>query len=250
MPAVGLLLTAVLGLSAWIVLWALGVNALDAFFIAPALVLAGAMSQIARAVPIRGRREGRVDSMRRAWVAGGVLVGIGLGLWLAALVSTKDVPGRLSDLGSGLLGGAVVAFAVFFLELRSQQSEELNSLRLTIGLQQDLSRADLSGRDLSRTVLNGKDLTKAVFANAKLRQAGFVSARLVEASFVNADLTKAVFSLAELDGATFAGADLTAAIFADARDVEKADFKTACYRNDEAPVFSGPTPPGIAKGCA
>jgi Pentapeptide repeats (9 copies) len=238
------------GLCAWIALWALGASGLDGFLIVPVLLLAAAMSRVTSPLLVRGQGGSKVGLVKRAWVFAGVLVGMGLALWLAALLSTNDVPARLSDLGSGLLGGAVVAFAVFSLERRSEQARELENVRLSIGLQQELSHADLTGRDLSHTVFNGKTLDHATFVNAKLRHAGFVNCDLKDANFANADLTKAVFSLADLEGATFAGADLTAAIFTDARSVENADFATACYRDGKSPTFSVPTPSHIREGCS
>ena len=184
--------------------------------------------------------------MTRAVVAGVLLATSGLGLWAWALAWGSDDAARLSDLGSALTGGAVVAFAVFFLEHRAAAESERQSLRLLVGTQQDLRGADLSQCDLSGLSFSGKDLSRAVFLRSTLRASSFIDASVVDATFIQADLTGAVFSLADLKNATFAAADLSGAIFTEAKDLATADFATAMYRKGERPRFpEGFAPAGL-----
>ncbi len=234
----GLLLTTVLALCVWIVLWAVGANGFDAFLIVPGAVLIAAMMRTMRTAAWGGR----IPPMRRAWAAGIALTAIGLAVWVAALASTGDVPARLGELGAGLLSGAVVAFAVLFLGRRFDSEAEARSLRITVGLQKDLSNIDLSERELSGFSFAGKDLTSANLSESNLRGANFSGATLSNAKFIEADLARAIFSQATLDDTSFAFAEITEAIFTDARSVPQADFKTAWHRRGRAPTFSGQPP--------
>ena len=255
----GLLLTTVAGLCLWIGLWSIGVNSVDAFLFVPGLLILAALWRTGRqswSPPSWGVRsgsqwqtgsQGRVGLMGRAWIAGVVLAAVGLSLWAAALASTNDAPARLGELGAGLLSGAVVAFAVLFLERQFDRRAEIQSLRVTIGLQSDLTDIDLSGEQLQGFSFQGKTLTRAELSDANLRYARFGRAVVERTRFVGADLTGAVFSQAKLAGASFAAADITGAIFTDARDVDTADFKTAHYNRGKPPRFSGTRPDGIVQ---
>ena len=121
--------------------------------------------------------------MRRVLVAGALLTLSGLALWLAALAASNDSSARLSDLGSALLGGAVVAFAVLLLEHQFELRAESQALRLAVALQPDLRGANLSDQQLSGTSFGSKDLTRTLFSRAKLRDAGFVRTTLARADF-------------------------------------------------------------------
>jgi hypothetical protein len=268
---VSLLLTTVTALCAWIVLWSIGVSAVDAFMPVPVLVIVSVMlgrvghSGLQRGGPVNRRRTARgapprvlwrallprrradgniVGAMARAWIAAVVLAVAGFGLWLAALATTTDEPARLSELGSGLLSAAVVAFAVFFLERMFERRSRLESLRVTIGLQRDLTGIDLAGEYLAEFSFQGKTLTGAELSRADLRKARFGHADLEEARLIGCALEKAIFSGAKLAGSSFAAADITGAIFTDALDVDRADFATA-YFHDEPPRFSVGQPAGI-----
>lgn len=301
----GLVLTTVTGLTVWVVLWALGVSGFDAFLPVVVLVLFSvAVSNIRPAnrapggvppmsVNYAANQERRMTTkadrlIRVLWGVAGFLILVGFGVWLAAVVIGHDLPGRLSDLGSALLGGAVVAFSVVVLqqqlderadrqrhgfeahaeserrafELHAESERrafeaalEAQNLRLVVGLQVDLTKADLSRVDLSRAVFNRKTLTEAVFekatltgavfVSAELRKAVFLHATLIDTQFVGADLTDAKFSFADLKGAVFLGADVTKAVFTDVINIGDADFRGAYYRDDEPPEFDGPLPDGI-----
>jgi uncharacterized protein YjbI with pentapeptide repeats len=182
--------------------------------------------------------------MARAWIAAAALAAAGLGVWLAALETTTDESARLGELGAGLLSGAVVAFAVFLLERVYERRSRAESLRVTIGLQRDLTGIDLNGEELAGFSFQGKVLIGAELSHAKLRKARFGRADLTEARLIGCDLTGAIFSGAKLAHASFAAADISGAIFTEADGVAMAKFATAYYR-DEAPRFSGNRPPGI-----
>jgi uncharacterized protein YjbI with pentapeptide repeats len=139
-----------------------------------------------------------------------VVSGIGLWLWWP---SRGELAHR-SELGATILGGAVVAFVVAFVQLRSerrlrdrerlfQRFQEDQSFRITVGLQHNLSGIDLHGRDLSGFFLRGKILNKAFLLNARL-----VGANLADASLEGADLRGANMSQANLQRVAASDADL------------------------------------------
>lgn len=278
----GLVFTTTAGLVVWVVLWSLGVSGFDAFFFPLVLVLSAvAISNIrpsdsgaGRLPPMpsvnnAARRESgdspETSSLVKAvWAMGAGLFVVGLGVWCWSVAITKDLSARLSDVGSALLTGAVVAFAVLLLQQRldaqaerqRQQFEaqaeearrlfeaglEAQNLRLVVGLQSDLTKADLSDVDLSRAIFNDKKLAEAVFLRTKLTRAAFLHAILVDANFAGADLTDAVFSFANLERAEFFAADVTNAVFTDAININEDQFNGAYYRDNKPPVFNGPLP--------
>ena len=147
------------------------------------------------AAPAGGEKSATPPTMTSALVGGAVLSATGLGFWIWALAIGDDTAARLSDLGSALLGGAVVAFAIFILERQFEQraaaqdrererAAERQALRLTLGVQPNLRGVDLSKLDLVRFSFNGKSLENANFSGAKLERATFVGATLAGAQFV------------------------------------------------------------------
>jgi hypothetical protein len=268
----GLVLTTAAALVVWIVLWAFGVSGFDAFLVVPILILIALMISTVRSsfahrtapAPMtvtnpyeRDETSESASLTTRVLVIAIGLIAVGFGVWIWAVAITSDLSGRLSDVGSPLLGGAIVAFAIFLLEREfearaerqrrqfEERAERLN-VRLMIGVQQNLRGIDLTGLELSRSSFNDKDLTRATFGRTTLAHAAFFGSTLVEARFIEADLTKAVFSGADLAGAEFTGSDLTAAVFTTVRNVDKADFKLAYYRGKDRPVFDeGELPTGI-----
>lgn len=129
-------------------------------------------------------------------VAGLILVALGLALWWPPSAS----PSRRSDLGTALLGGAVVAFAVAWFEVvvarRSEQDKrhrqeaaERQNLQLTVGLQQELRGIGLAGRDLSGFYLRGKDLSETDLIGANLSGAFLAKANLFGTFLAEGNLT-------------------------------------------------------------
>jgi len=191
-----------------------------------------------------GRPAGSLTLVRAAILVGATVTAIGLALWGVALAIGDEDGGTFSDMGSALVGAAVVAFAIFLLERRAAERSAQQDFRVQVGMQRDLKKADLSGHDLSQVFFAGKDLTDANFAKAQLGRASFLHATLVGTSFVRADLTGAVFSFADVEGAVFATANVTDATFTDVTNVDEADFGGAFYVG-EPPRFDEDLPPGI-----
>jgi uncharacterized protein YjbI with pentapeptide repeats len=97
-------------------------------------------------------------------------------------------PDRCSDLGTALMGGAIVAFSVFYLERQLSRAYEKRNLQLELGTGKDFQGIDLSGRDLSKCYLPGKDFSGANFHGANLSEANLSGANLTHASLNGADL--------------------------------------------------------------
>jgi uncharacterized protein YjbI with pentapeptide repeats len=126
------------------------------------------------------------------------------GFWL--WWPSRADPACRSDLGVNLLTGALVAFAVFALQVvvqnsldrleddRRQQAEQQNLL-LQVGLRKDLTGIDLDGEDLRSAYLYGKTLRRASLKDAHMEEA-----RLSRAHVYRTDLTKAHLWHAQLDG--------------------------------------------------
>jgi uncharacterized protein YjbI with pentapeptide repeats len=185
-------------------------------------------------------------------IMGSTLAMIGWNIWKR----DRDEPGSRSDLGAALLGGAVVAFIVFGLQLVSEQQRERltehQSLQLTIGLSRDLGGADLAGRDLTGFYFQGKDLREANLRGAVLVEANLTRANVGGADLREADLRRANLSEAQftdpkicpqeaqlqgavLEGATMKFANLTkmqlAGINFRAANLEFANFDEANLQN-------------------
>ena len=172
-------------------------------------------------------------------------------------------PGSLwIEVGRGVFVSGILAITVWAVDrlqrdfeaeqtARQEAFEERESLRLTIGLRDnlrgidlrdsdltdfqlagkdfsgsDLSRADLAGANLAGTTLtgallggadlsgadlSGADLTDANLSDANLSDAALESTVLIDANLANANLAGADLEGADLPGACLAGADLSGA---------------------------------------
>lgn len=175
----------------------------------------------------------------------------GLYLWWPA----RDDPASRTAVGAALLTGAVVAFAIFLLQvvmdarfdeleerraneralqdLRVQvhTSETLEGFDFHVGRVRDLSGfyfvnktlsdTDFRGLPLYGAKFTGADLRRAKLDDAKLNDADFIAANmegafLIRAELIRADMTLACLRLANLMGADLSGADLTDADLSDA----------------------------------
>jgi uncharacterized protein YjbI with pentapeptide repeats/endonuclease YncB( thermonuclease family) len=149
-------------------------------------------------------------------------------------------------LGAALLTGAVVSGALFLAqtqndkvnhdqekhekqvaesqekhekrvaESQSREQERIarqQALRITVGLQHDLSGVDLEHQDLSGIDLGTKDLAGADLRHAILKESQLLGARLVGARLDAANLIGANLSEASLQNATLSGAHLEGAYF-------------------------------------
>ncbi len=122
------------------------------------------------------------------WVVPTIAIGavLAVGLWLWWPPGAE--PDRCSDLGTALIGGAVVAGAVLYLERQFSRAAERRDLRLQLGMQKDLSGIELRMRDLSGFNLVRKNLQGADLRGADLRGANLSGADLTNAILNNADL--------------------------------------------------------------
>lgn len=93
-------------------------------------------------------------------------------------------PNRCSDLGAALIGGAVVAFSVLYLEQQLSRVSERRTLQLQLGTDTAFPGIDLSGRDLSGFYLPGRN-----FSGANLERANLAGANLSGADFSHANLS-------------------------------------------------------------
>jgi uncharacterized protein YjbI with pentapeptide repeats len=116
--------------------------------------------------------------------------------------------GSRSNLGAALLGGAVVAATVLFVEIVLNDQTRHDDLRFTIALQRDLTGADLRDRDLSQLHLYGKILSSADLSGEDLSYTVLKSADLRKAMLDGADLTGTDLTGARLQGALLFGTDL------------------------------------------
>lgn len=153
-----------------------------------------------------------------AVVVGVLVIGIGLLLWAQ---HDQDKPSAYSDLGSAVVGAAVVAFAILFLERRfdtitaretnrqkkaSRDEAERQHTQLLTALRDDLPGVDLSGRHLDGFYLRAKKMQWANLTDCKL-----AGANLSRAVLINSTMAGATLDDAYARAANFAGADLTGA---------------------------------------
>jgi uncharacterized protein YjbI with pentapeptide repeats len=135
----------------------------------------------------------------------GALLALGTYLWL------EDERRQASDLGQGILVSVLVALAFLAVQRDAEErireidaardlAEARQSLRLTLGLQDDLSRIDLSGRDLRRFVLVRKRLTEATLDRARLDRAVLSGSDLRHASALGTSFSNAILADADLRG--------------------------------------------------
>jgi uncharacterized protein YjbI with pentapeptide repeats len=131
------------------------------------------------------------------------LLALGLGLWLFGPSES-----RWSEFGQAIFGSALLALAVWAISELQRAQDERQSLRLTVGLQQELRGVDLSDEDLSGFQLAHKDLSGAKLFDADLSGANLEGATLSGADLTNADLTEANLEFANLQGARLEDTDL------------------------------------------
>jgi uncharacterized protein YjbI with pentapeptide repeats len=145
-----------------------------------------------------------------------ILLG-GLVLWLPLVA---DLAARAS-FGSSLVTSGIISLALFFLQTANEHNQkriaDRQTLRVTVGLQRDLTGVDLSKDDLSGIDLGKKNLSDADLRGADLRHAALldtflVGATLEGADLRGADLTRAILPHAHLNGADLRGAVLDGAI--------------------------------------
>lgn len=170
------------------------------------------------------------------WVAPSSVLGLVLPL-LENVPHDRVESAQVRELGTALLGGAVVAFAVLVVQVhfdqhmqrqerrRTEGSERLN-LQLMLSLQRDLPNINLQGHDLRDFYFGDKNLSnanlsytkldRAILAKANLTRAQFVEANLVGADLMQANLTNAQLKKASLEAAHLAGTDFSGANLLDA----------------------------------
>lgn len=188
-----------------------------------------------------------------------VMVGLLLlgsaGAWVWAFQRwglTEAQASDLSGLASSVLGGAVVAVAVLFLEGQARAREAASTaqreteasrraLHLRVQTYPQPSKLSLIGAELqgiplphtnfsaanfSRCDLTGADLSRGTHIDIRLTDAILTGASFSDSTLTGAKLTgakaeKAIFALAKLDEAALDGADLTGA------DLSGADLRRA-----------------------
>jgi pentapeptide repeat protein len=135
-------------------------------------------------------------------------------------------------LGSSMITGAAVTFAIFALQLYVDKNSEEEDFRLKVAMTGNLSGFDPKGHPLDGMHLAGKALNGAAFEGASLRGTVMRDASLVgtslkrahleKANLINADLTDAILTGASLDNA-----DLRNARFVNATISDVASWKGA-----------------------
>lgn len=166
-------------------------------------------------------------------VAAAICVVLGTYLWWP---TRKDLEAR-SQAGSALFAGAVVAIAVFFLQLgtevRFREIEErraneraVQDLKLQVAVQDSLEGFDF--RDVRAKDLG--DLSRFYFRGKKLMDSDFRDVTLNGADFTGANLRGAKFDRATLHDATLISANLESAFLIQA-ELQDADLTTACLRS-------------------
>jgi pentapeptide repeat protein len=153
---------------------------------------------------------------RRVALLVAILIVFVIGSLLLILFAKKEV---LVDIGKSLLTGAVLSFAILFLQIhldhqrRAEQKEE--QFRFSIGFAQDLNGLEpefslagmyLSGKNMNYAELKGQDLNDTNLQQVSLRSADLEDADLEGANLYGADLAGA-----SAIGANFRHADLRAA---------------------------------------
>ena len=85
---------------------------------------------------------------------------------------------RFVGLGTALVGGSIVALAIFFLEWSLSRGNQKRDLQLRLGVETNFRRIDLRGEDLSGAYLAHRNFTGARFDKADLRGANLEGANL------------------------------------------------------------------------
>jgi uncharacterized protein YjbI with pentapeptide repeats len=144
------------------------------------------------------------------------VMAVGFALWRPCWRDAKE---RIS-LGAGLMTGAGISLAFFFLQDQNQQNRQeiadRQALRVRVGVEQNLSGTDLRHSELRGVDLGNKDLSEADLRGADLREASLRGAHLQNATLEGADLRDADLTEAKLNKAFLNGADLRGATLEDA----------------------------------
>lgn len=162
----------------------------------------------------------------------GLTTGLGVALWLRG----ERTPQDHTQLGAAILGGAVVALALYVLEEDRQRATdrlvEQQSRALQLAVTDDLRGIDLTGAQLGSAYLANKMLAGATLADADLAGANLSNANISnvyadDAIFTCATMIRVrapaapVLTDAQLDGASLQRADLSAT------DLTGADLRSA-----------------------
>jgi uncharacterized protein YjbI with pentapeptide repeats len=191
--------------------------------------------------------KGLLNSTLAAATIGGVVVAVAttddlftrLVLLFVAMIlfglmvwdSERNVPGSRSGLGAALLGGAVVAAAVFFGQFTIDDRVRTQDFQSTVAFNQDLTGVDLRHRDLSSLHLYGKIFKGGNLAFVNMANSYLVKANLTDAWMHKANLTDANLSEAVLEGATLSEATLTNADLTDVTKTSAVDLTKAVLQN-------------------
>jgi uncharacterized protein YjbI with pentapeptide repeats len=111
---------------------------------------------------------------------------------LLAVAAKRAPSNRGSDLGSSLIAGAIVAFAILFLERSLAQRQQKRDLQLQLALGKDFPGIDLRGADLSGSYLADKNFREAKLQGTNLRGANLSGVTLINARLDGADLRGAI----------------------------------------------------------
>jgi hypothetical protein len=188
-----------------------------------AAVGSGAAAALAASAPLLAAGRPTGTTVLGVLVLLGLVAG-GLLFWFPG----GNTPGTMdTDLGTALLGGAVVAGAVLFLQRRLDaewrelddaraKEDEKRRLRdeaqMLCALVWNLRGVDFSDRDLSGMFLRNKVLIEADLKRAVLRRAVLTGANLTGAELGGAELVGAQAENANIRGATLVGANLGGAV--------------------------------------
>lgn len=115
----------------------------------------------------------------------------------------------------------------------------------------DLSDAKMQSIHGHFTIFQDSDLSKVNFENATLYGTDFSRAQLNDTNMKNADLEKANLQEATLTDVDFYGANLSGTDITGAKDMKRANFECAWYREDTPPIIGpGEELPSEIKPCA
>jgi uncharacterized protein YjbI with pentapeptide repeats/endonuclease YncB( thermonuclease family) len=177
----------------------------------------------------RGLLHGGARGLIVVFIVIGLLLVGGLVLSVPSVLGEKTARGSL---GASLVTGALLSLAFFFLQDQNKKHEDKladqqktdqqkiaqrQALRITVGLQRNLSGADLSGDYLSFVDLGGKNLSGGDLRGTQLEGAGMVGTGLERTLLDGANLKRADLTEAKLQGAELSGADLEKTQFAKAQ---------------------------------